>query len=43
MGDKKDQTVNNSDKNQETTTRSNRKEFACNIMEKLVTGSEANE
>ena len=43
LGEKKEQTVNNSGKNQETTTRWNRKEFACNIMERLVVGSEANE
>ena len=43
MGEKKEQTVNNSGKNQETTTRWNRKEFACNIMERLAVGSEANE
>ena len=43
MGEKKEQAVNDSGKNQETTTRWNRKEFACNIMERLVVGSEANE
>ena len=43
MRERKEQTVNNSGKNQETTTRLNRKEFARNIMERLVVGSEANE
>ena len=43
LGEKKEQTVNNCVKNQETTVRWNRKEFACNIMERLVMGSEANE
>ena len=42
-GEKKEQTVNNSGKNQETTTRWNRKEFACNIMEGLIVGSEVYE
>ena len=43
MGEKKEQTVNNSGKNQETTTIWNRKEFSCYIMERLVVGLEANE
>ena len=43
MGEKKEQTVNNSGKNEETATRWNKKEFACNIMERLVVGLEAKE